>query len=1092
MVDLLERENEILAGLKDFQLATVNRVYYLFQNGYYRMLVADEVGLGKTLVAKGVIAKMACFYKQKTKKDLFKVVYICSNQSIAEQNIRKLKVHSGVKVEGLSDTRLSMQHLKIYEQINDPAIKEGFVQLIPLTPGTSFTMTGGCGSVQERAIIFAILRHIPFFAENLSLFEELMISYALKSWKYYSDWYKQLVAEVDHKSGGAYLEHMLGEVRKHLKNSPELLKTAETVLSSIESIGYRDTPNANYLIRLLRKMMAEISVGMMDADLVIMDEFQRFPELINTKEDNETALLARRFFSPGKEKDCCPYILLLSATPYKLYSTLEEIQENQKDEHYDEFMQVMRFLFERKKALYDKFFTTWENYSMKLNEIHHDDAAIIIARKQEAEECLYRGICRTERIKVSGVKDSIDVETKNFAIDIQEDDILSFVEMDQVLSKVGLSGAASLEYTKSSPKVMSFMQHYKLKQYLEDKMKVEPENLTLLRSQRLWLNQKKVAKYKDLGVKHARYNSLQKAALPYQAERLMWVPPARPYYHLDGPFKDKESFTKTLIFSAWEMVPRAIATLLSYDAERLTVGKLVRAIPKNKQKNRSYFAKYRFPTPRITFALKNGKPENMNHLCLLYPSVALACLYDPIDGMNRNLSLKEIQVEVGKKIKNHLENMKFRIKRRDQRPDESWYYIAPLLMDQGDAEWFKNDPKLRDLTKDLDGINRTGDEKGIDEHLKKLKKFYHEPDMLILGKMPKDLVEVLVNMSIASPAVCALRMLGPDISGSVDLAFQLSKTIIDRFNTQEAIAMVDLSYNKPGEGVHWKSILKYCMDGNLQAVLDEYAHMLLDGYDYSHWDNQERNSVLIKDMIRTLKTHTASYTVDTFQHFSKYVENFEEKSNKKRYMRMRSNYAVGFYDAKSEGQNVQRKDNIRLSFNSPFRPFVLATTSIGQEGLDFHYYCRKIVHWNLPANPVDLEQREGRINRYKCHAIRQNIAHRYGKIIFEKDVWQEMFNYALKFERNDKTSDLVPFWYLPATSEEQQLYKIERIFPLYPMSKDSARYERLIKILSLYRLSLGQARQEELIDYIFEVSFERIEDLFMNLSPYFRNLIEQS
>ena len=146
------------------------------------------------------------------------------------------------------------------------------------------------------------------------------------------------------------------------------------------------------------------------------------------------------------------------------------------------------------------------------------------------------------------------------------------------------------------------------------------------------------------------------------------------------------------------------------------------------------------------------------------------------------------------------------------------------------------------------------------------------------------------------------------------------------------------------------------MDGNLQAVLDEYAHMLLEGYDFSQWDRKERNGVLIKDMIRTLKTHTASYSVDTYQHFSDNIKHSKKISRKERYMRMRSSYAVGFYDTKSEGKSVQRKDNIRLSFNSPFRPFALATTFIGQEGLDFHYYCRNIVHWNLPGNPIDLEQ----------------------------------------------------------------------------------------------------------------------------------------
>ena len=66
---------------------------------------------------------------------------------------------------------------------------------------------------------------------------------------------------------------------------------------------------------------------------------------------------------------------------------------------------------------------------------------------------------------------------------------------------------------------------------------------------------------------------------------------------------------------------------------------------------------------------------------------------------------------------------------------------------------------------------------------------------------------------------------------------------------------------------------------------------------------------------------------------------------------------------------------------------MLATTSIGQEGLDFHAYCRKVVHWNLPSNPIDLEQREGRVNRYKCLAVRQNIAQQYGG---EFD-WERMF-----------------------------------------------------------------------------------------------------
>ncbi len=70
-----------------------------------------------------------------------------------------------------------------------------------------------------------------------------------------------------------------------------------------------------------------------------------------------------------------------------------------------------------------------------------------------------------------------------------------------------------------------------------------------------------------------------------------------------------------------------------------------------------------------------------------------------------------------------------------------------------------------------------------------------------------------------------------------------------------------------------------------------------------------------------------------------------------------------------------RADLVRVAFNSPFGPFVLATTSVvSRTGLDVHTYCHADVHWNLPSNPEDLEQREGRVHRYKGHAVRKNIA----------------------------------------------------------------------------------------------------------------------
>jgi len=52
--------DETLATLKDFQRRTVDYIFhrmFLAESPTRRFLVADEVGLGKTMVARGVIAK---------------------------------------------------------------------------------------------------------------------------------------------------------------------------------------------------------------------------------------------------------------------------------------------------------------------------------------------------------------------------------------------------------------------------------------------------------------------------------------------------------------------------------------------------------------------------------------------------------------------------------------------------------------------------------------------------------------------------------------------------------------------------------------------------------------------------------------------------------------------------------------------------------------------------------------------------------------------------------------------------------------------------------------------------------------------------
>src|SRR4029077_2741984 len=116
-----------------------------------------------------------------------------------------------------------------------------------------------------------------------------------------------------------------------------------------------------------------------------------------------------------------------------------------------------------------------------------------------------------------------------------------------------------------------------------------------------------------------------------------------------------------------------------------------------------------------------------------------------------------------------------------------------------------------------------------------------------------------------------------------------------------------------------------------------------------------------------------------------------------------------------EEKDSYRPTRVREAFNSPFWPFVLVTTSVGQEGLDFHMYCHAVTHWNLPSNPVDLEQREGRVHRYKGHALRKNVAACHATDLGQtngeapSDPWQRLFDLACR-SRTDHQSELVPFW----------------------------------------------------------------------------------
>lgn len=1082
-----EEDKKVMSSLKDFQRATVEKIQSLFLSGRRRVLVADEVGLGKTMIAKGVISKTAELRYVYENDNLFKVIYVCSNLNIAKQNLSKLNLYDD-NIGNFSETRLTMQHLVALEGEMTAVTENRMLELVPLTPLTSFKISNSEGNSTERALICVILKRIDELKPYIDDIEELM------------------------RRGVDYWPLQNFEERVEKCHNYESTYPGNVINKLVQSKAYKDL--VNYLpkrrmitdyekrkkmdysyIRNLRPEFAMISVARLNPDLVIMDEFQRFKFLIDPNQENDdTKLLAKQFLTGNDSNDGQPIrVLLLSATPYKLLSTQEEIAASGHDEHYEEFQQVIKFIM-GSDAEYSKFKTVWNDYSTAINEFSTDDATVLATvkvKKIQAEDSLGECMCRTERNSVISQNDFLDDSSKDRHLAVIEGDIKSYLQMRNFLDTYEkIDAQLSLDYIKSCPYIFSFMQKdYRAKKNIINYFKHVSDKYLPAKGDvdYLWINKKAIKEYNEVTATNSRLERLKSELFTDRegvddSSLLLWVPPTRPYYEPQGVYKGVKNFSKILVFSSWEMVPRMIATMISYEAERRTVGKLCREermerrnTGKNADNTFYFYPKRRYPAPRLTFDFKKDKEtgerlaRSMVLFTLLYPNSVLMDMYNPAEFLNRSIfCLDTIREEIGQKVIGELKNLGDSVTTEEgSRTDNTWYYLVPMLFGNK-AEDARTWASAFLKTEDEDSM--TGFEKHCYE-LCKLLDTYTKNGHITLGKKPDDFKEVVVNMALASPAICIMRA----GIGSEMRATKMARIFLRRFNTEEGTAIVELASRKHSDDdSHWQDVLVYCKNGNFQAMIDEYFHLKLEGH-------KEFSDKVYEKMLDAISLHTANMPVESYNDFKQVI-------HEKKIMpsQMRASFAVNFSKTQSDSKitSVNRKTSVQEAFNSPLRPFVLATTSIGQEGLDFHLYCNKIMHWNLPSNAVDFEQREGRINRFKCLAVRANVAKYCGNIKFEGEslIWDDMFVEASK-EKPEGKSDLIPYWYFQKSPDDR---KIERLLPLYPMSRDENEYSRLIKILSYYRIALGQPRQEEVLDTLFKNvhNVDKLKELFLDLSPF--------
>lgn len=1093
-------------SLKDFQRATVKVVYdNLFKNGQQRMLVADEVGLGKTIVAKGVIAQRIKEKIEAGDDTPLKVTYICSNQVIAHENVGKLDIFPDQRSHDRFSSRLT------YLALEPEGGEEGILRLNTLTPGTSFNKGNSTGQQGERRILYSLLMRDNQLSQCGKPLSAILRANVQKT---ASVWFEELDAEREKPLGFTLRpcchERFLKAIRKRRLKYAECplfehlgifrsisLYDAVVELSkllTLKNFGqYREA--SDHIVRELKNTLSEVCVEYIDADIYILDEFQRFKELVDQGSESEVAEIARRIFSKEKAR-----ILLLSATPFKAYTGDSPWESG--EEHYKEFRTILNFLCNGDKNALGNYETHRQALFKQLLELDVKLGVIDTSHRDAVQQILRRFICRTERISVSQDLNAMTIDKwQSQPLQVSAADIQNFIATDNVVRYLNKADTntkhlfhAPVEFCKSAPFPLSFLDDYRLKQELRVRKNTAEVRKVLKANSRAWINHGNVHRYKDvLAVEgttatNAKLAQVLREVLGQNGENLLWIPPSLPCYPLAGAFSEAIGFSKTLIFSAWLMVPRMLSSLISFEVERRTIGN-PDSIDVQEKEARKYFhskSERRHPTPQLVFSQKKTESAesagNMSNFTLLYPSHTLANLFDPEDSLIRQRSLSDIRSEVAVKIHRLIEESDIHRFGTSTGESDKWYWAAPLLFDRRNTsikegltdwlEWVATSDDSDFLSARKEGSDERAQASSKEKHFEELVRCFDQPHQAGLGPLPNDLADVLADMAIASPATvglrCARQQFRPEFYDATLFAFELASEFLSLFNKPESIAAVRLS---TGRAPYWRRVLQYCVDGGLQSVMDEFAHVV-KADSPTLWE-------MYAHFIGSMNLGTTSIKVDDLNSFL---------NNKRR--NMRCHYAVDMGNQRTETNEGQdRIKGIRNNFNSPFRPFVLVTTSIGQEGLDFHTYCRKIVHWNLPSNPIDLEQREGRINRFKGLVIRQQIASKYRDQLTKESVqangvWDAIFDVAAEQERNiNGKCELIPYWHVEASN-----YQIERIIPSYPFSRDRAKLSMLLKTLAIYRLAFGQPRQAELVKHLLtNIPEDRIAEirsrLMVDLSP---------
>ena len=996
-----------MSTAKPFQVATIKAALRALRSGTgsRRFLVADEVGLGKTIVAREVIREMM-EAKQAKGEGSFRVFYVCSSLAIAAQNRTNL-----LKVLEKSErdaARCEVDRLTLAPTQRLPDTLR--LHLYTLTPDTSIPDRAGkhrSGSAPERGLIHALLAsHYPDLVR-----ENWLQGGATKHWK----WYRQ-------QHAGAVTNELWMQFNKVVREALKL-EPGQQLPAALER--YRAEQGRLETTKLLRVALARCGLELLRPDLVIFDEFQKFTDILVG--DQGGSSIARQMIEARP-------VLLLSATPYRVYGGDFDTGFGEAS-HHKQFFALIEWLFggndraRRERAALEVDFGAYADALRTTGP----GTELLLTAKAAVEQRLRRVMARTERFGHEQGQQAIFAQSVEAPI--TADDIHTFRHFSECLagaaaSERGRTVGTAVPYWTSIPLPMQTMgQHYKAwSAAVRNRAPAEP-SLRLTRTDRERL----------AGPKHWAHPRLRAFGEAFPPERLSlpWLAPSFPWWKSAGRWKGGGP-EKALVFSRFYAVPRALAAFLSFDVERHLLA-------------RSGLA-YEDVTKKVVFG-----PSREN-FAFFHPSPALAAAFDPwtVQGDDPSKLLAHAQqalrtwliskgIHEGRETatKRELPQLIVGIERQAQ----SWH------------------TSLRAWQLTADGVAKR--EGAGDKTLRALVDQWDKAYPDAIDSVTRREADDLARLVLAGPGIVLARSLaraglpiGTALSDVVSAAWEGLRSYLNNPWMDNALE---------GAGDARERVLAAVVDGNLESVLDEQLWLVgtLRGTDPEKLPD-ELTSVL---SLRTSDIHLHDYGSGTFTLRAHAALAFTQ------------NARVHRPDRKSPEPESVRTEDLRKAFNSPFWPHVLASTSVGQEGLDFHGWCGTVAHWDLPGDPVDLEQREGRVDRYGGLPVRRAMARQLGAGLQARKAlespWTRL-SAAANAEWSTDAAGLAPWWLYPTARVRRLVFNV-------PLSEANARFDDLNEQRMLYRLTLGQPDQESLVRALRgRYSAEEARAATVNLSPWRR------